>query len=170
MGAVPTALNMPNISSFLSREASRHRSILMSSWHLYPLSDSLSPGPPGLFLDSKSRVSNVPWGLFFGFRPLSEELHIRSAATSLDRAWDRASPWMEAIMSNPRAAAIEIGAVIAILVAMALVKQRMPVTQPLNREQPLLSATESQRLSDRQQVNRYFLQNWRNRPTRPNFD
>jgi hypothetical protein len=77
---------------------------------------------------------------------------------------------MEAIMSNPRAAAIEIGAVIAILVAMALVKQRMPVTQPLNREQPLLSATESQRLSDRQQVNRYFLQNWRDRPTRPNFD
>jgi hypothetical protein len=75
---------------------------------------------------------------------------------------------MEAIMSNPRAAAIEIGAVIAILVAMALVKQRMPVTQPLNREQPLLSATES--LSDRQQVNRYFLQNWRDRPTRPNFD
>jgi hypothetical protein len=77
---------------------------------------------------------------------------------------------MEAIMSNPGAAAIEIGAMIAILVAMVLAKQRMPVTQPLNREQPLLSATESQRLSDRQQVNRYFLQNWRDRPTRPYFD
>ena len=70
-------------------------------------------------------------------------------------------------MSNPRAAAIEIGAVTAILAGMAIAKQRMPVTQPLNREQPLLSATESQRLSDRQQVNRY---NWRDRPTRPNFD
>jgi hypothetical protein len=77
---------------------------------------------------------------------------------------------MEAIMSNHGAAAIEIGTVIAILAGMAIAKQRMPVTQPLNREQPLLSATESQRLSDRQQVNRYFLQNWRDRPTRPNFE
>jgi hypothetical protein len=81
-----------------------------------------------------------------------------------------ASPWMEAIVSNRGAAAIEIGTVIAILAGMAVANQRMPVTQPLNREQPLLSATESQRLSDRQQVNRYFLQNWRDRQTRPNFD
>ena len=73
-------------------------------------------------------------------------------------------------MSNHGAAAIEIGTVIAILAAMAIAKQRMPVSQPNNREQPLLSATESQRLSDRQQINRYFLQNWRDRPTRPNFD
>jgi hypothetical protein len=108
--------------------------------------------------------------LFFGFRPLSEELHIRSAATSLASEPEIRIAVDGGVMSNPRAAAIEIGAVIAILVAMALVKQRMPVTQPLNREQPLLSATESQRLSDRQQVNRYFLQNWRDRPTRPNFD
>jgi hypothetical protein len=77
---------------------------------------------------------------------------------------------MEAIMSNHGAAAIEIGTVIAILAGMAIAKQRLPVTQPLNREQPLLSTAESQRLSDRQQVNRYFLQNWRDRPTRPNFD
>jgi hypothetical protein len=76
---------------------------------------------------------------------------------------------MEAIMSN-HGAAIEIGTVIAILAGMAIAKQRLPVTQPLNREQPLLSAAESQRLSDRQQVNRYFLQNWRDRPARPNFD
>ena len=73
-------------------------------------------------------------------------------------------------MSNHGAAAIEIGTVIAILAGMAIAKQRMPVAQSLSREQPLLSATESQRLSDRQQVNRYFLQNWRDRPTRPNFD
>jgi hypothetical protein len=77
---------------------------------------------------------------------------------------------MEAIMSNHGAAAIEIGTVIAILAGMAIAKQRLPVTQPPNREQPLLSTTESQRLSDRQQVNRYFLQNWRDRPTRPNFN
>jgi hypothetical protein len=31
------------------------------------------------------------------------------------------------------------------------------------------SATELRRQSDRQQLNRYFLQNWRDRPTRPNF-
>ena len=77
-------------------------------------------------------------------------------------------------MSNRGAAAIELGAVIALLVGIAIAKRALdasaPVTQPLNREQPLLSATESQRLSDRQQVNRYFLQNWRDRPTRPNFD
>ena len=73
-------------------------------------------------------------------------------------------------MSNHGAAAIEIGTVIAILAGMAIAKQRLPVTQPLNREQPLLSTAASQRLSDRQQVNRYFLQNWRDRPTRPNFD
>ena len=73
-------------------------------------------------------------------------------------------------MSNHGAAAIEIGTVIASLAGMAIAKQRLPVTQPLNREQPLLSTAESQRLSDRQQVNRYFLQNWRDRPTRPNFD
>jgi hypothetical protein len=75
-----------------------------------------------------------------------------------------------AIMSNHGAAAIEIGTVIAILAGMAIAKHRMPVAQSLSREQPLLSATESQRLSDRQQVNRYFLQNWRDRPTRPNVE
>ena len=73
-------------------------------------------------------------------------------------------------MSNHGAAAIEIGTVIAILAGLAIAKQRLPVTQPLNQAQPLLSATEPQRLGDRQQVNRYFLQNWRDRPTRPNFD
>jgi hypothetical protein len=44
------------------------------------------------------------------------------------------------------------------------------VTQPLNREQPLSSTTEARRLSERQQLNKYFLQNWRDRPTRPNLD
>ena len=73
-------------------------------------------------------------------------------------------------MSNHVAAAIEIGTVIAVLAGMAIAKHRMPITQPLNREQPLLSATEPQRLSDHQHVNRYFLQNWRDRPTRPNFN
>jgi hypothetical protein len=77
-------------------------------------------------------------------------------------------------MSNRRgAAAIEVGAVIAVLVAMAIAKRahdaRAPVTQPLNRDQLLLSATEAP-LSDRQQLNKYFLQNWRARPTRPNLD
>jgi hypothetical protein len=75
---------------------------------------------------------------------------------------------MEAIMSNHGATAIEIGTVIAILAGMAIAKQRVSVTQPLNQEQPLLSARESRQLSDREQGNRYFLQNWRDRPTRPN--
>jgi hypothetical protein len=44
-----------------------------------------------------------------------------------------------------------------------------PITQTLAR-QPMPSATELQRQSDRQQLNRYFLQNWRDRPTRPNFN
>jgi hypothetical protein len=44
------------------------------------------------------------------------------------------------------------------------------VTQPLNREQPLSSTTEAGRLSERQQLNKYFLQNWRDRPTRLNLD
>ena len=78
-------------------------------------------------------------------------------------------------MSNRRgAAAIEFGAVIAVLVAMAIAKRahdaRAPVTQPLNREQLLLSATEARQVSDRQQLNKYFLQNSRARPTRPNLD
>ena len=33
------------------------------------------------------------------------------------------------------------------------------VTQTLNREQPWFSATEAQRLRDRQQLNKHFLQN-----------
>jgi len=45
----------------------------------------------------------------------------------------------------------------------------VPVTQPLAL-QSMPSVTEAQRLSDRQQLNRYFLQDWRDRPTRPNFD
>jgi hypothetical protein len=44
------------------------------------------------------------------------------------------------------------------------------VTQPLNREQPLGSTAEARRLSERQQLNKYFLQNWRDRPTRPTLD
>jgi len=43
-----------------------------------------------------------------------------------------------------------------------------PVIQPL-AQQPMPSATQGQRESDRQQLNRYFLQNWRDRPTRPNL-
>ena len=43
-----------------------------------------------------------------------------------------------------------------------------PVAQTLAR-QPMPSATELQRQSDRQ-LNRYFLQNWRDRSTRPNFN
>ena len=44
-----------------------------------------------------------------------------------------------------------------------------PVAQTLAR-QPMPSATELQGQSDRQQLNRYFLQNWRDRPTRPNLN
>jgi hypothetical protein len=60
-------------------------------------------------------------------------LHIRSAALSLALSASE-SPWMEAIMSNHAAAAIEIGTVIAVWAGMPIAKQRVPVTQPLNRE------------------------------------
>jgi hypothetical protein len=78
-------------------------------------------------------------------------------------------------MSNRGTAVVELGAVIALFVGMVIAKRahdgaRAPVTLPLNREQPLLSATEARRLSDRQQLNKYFLQNWRDRPARPNLD
>ena len=78
-------------------------------------------------------------------------------------------------MSNRGTAAIELGAVIALFVGLAIAKSaydgaRAPVTQPLSRAQSLLSATEVRRLSDLQQLNKYFLQNWRDRPTRPNLD
>jgi hypothetical protein len=81
----------------------------------------------------------------------------------------------EATMSNRGTAAIELGAVIALFVGLAIAKSaydgaRAPVTQPLSRAQSLLSATEVRRLSDLQQLNKYFLQNWRERPTRPNLD
>src|SRR5262245_6394497 len=51
---------------------------------------------------------------FLEFCP-RDELHIRSAATSLASEPRIAPLWMEAIMSNHGAAAIEIGTVIAIL-------------------------------------------------------
>jgi hypothetical protein len=68
-------------------------------------------------------------------------------------------------MSNRGSAAIELGAVIAVFVGLAIVKSaydggRAPVTQPLSRAQSLLSSTE---VSDLQQLNKYFLQNWRSR-------
>jgi hypothetical protein len=56
------------------------------------------------------------WALFFGFRPLSEELHIRSAATSLASEPEIASPWMEAIMliRAQRTGIVGIAVVVAI--------------------------------------------------------
>ena len=65
-------------------------------------------------------------------------------------------------MSNRGSAAIELGAVIAVFVGLAIVKSaydggRAPVTQPLSRAQ---SPTE---VSDLQQLNKYFLQNWQSR-------
>ena len=79
-------------------------------------------------------------------------------------------------MSNRGIAAIELGAVIALFVGLAIAKiaydgaARAPVTQPLARAQSLLSATEVRLLRDRQQLNKYFLQNSRDRPGRPNLD
>jgi hypothetical protein len=74
---------------------------------------------------------------------------------------------------NDRVIALLLGAAIACVIFWVTAAAVEPgaVTQPLmNREQPLISATEARRLSDRQQLNRYFLQNWRDRPTRPNFN
>ena len=101
---------------------------------------------------------------------LCDALHIGG-----DRIETRVVSGWEAIMSNRGTAAVELGAVIALLVGMAIAKRahdaRAPVTQPLNREQPLLSsATEARLLRDRQQLNKYFLQNSRDRPARLNLD
>ena len=78
-------------------------------------------------------------------------------------------------MWNCNAAAVELGVVIALFVGLAVAKlanddASAPVTQPLNRAQLLLSATEARRLSDHRELNKYFLQNWRDRPTRSNLD
>ena len=78
-------------------------------------------------------------------------------------------------MSNRGTAAIELGAVIALFVGLAIANSaddggRARVSQPLSRAQSVRSATEVRRLSDLQQLNKYFLQNWRDRPTRPNLD
>jgi hypothetical protein len=64
---------------------------------------------------------------------------------------------MEAIMSIIGAGiAVFLGAAGACVIVCA--SRRAPVTQTLNREQPWFSGTEAQRLSDRQQLNKYFLQ------------
>ena len=66
-----------------------------------------------------------------------------------------------------------VGVAIAVVIVreiFATVGPAVAVTQPLNRSQILLSATEARRLSDRQQLNKFFLQNWRDRPTKPNLD
>jgi len=120
-----------------------------------------------------SREAGTDWALFFGFRPLSEELHIRSAATSLASEPEIASPLMEAIMSiTGTAIAVFLGAagicVIVCVIHGHAAVDPAPVIQPL-AQQPMPSATQGQRESDRQQLNRYFLQNWRDRPTRPNL-
>ena len=59
-------------------------------------------------------------------------------------------------------------AVVVLVIAIAGVSliRRVATVEPA---QPL-SSTEARRLSERQQLNKYFLQNWRDRPTRPNLD
>ena len=78
-------------------------------------------------------------------------------------------------MSNIGTIALFVGVAIAGVIVWEIhraprVKLAAATTQPLSREQPLLSVTEVRRLSDRQQLNKYFLQNWRDRPTRPYLD
>ena len=78
-------------------------------------------------------------------------------------------------MSNIGTIALFLGVAIAGVIVWEIrraprVELASAVTQPRNREQPLLSVTEAHRLSDRQQLNKYFLQNWRDRPTRPHLD
>jgi len=78
-------------------------------------------------------------------------------------------------MSNIGTIALFVGVAIAGVIVWEIrraprVELAAALTQPLNREQPLLSVTEAHRMSDRQQLNKYFLQNWRDRPTRPYLD
>ena len=76
-------------------------------------------------------------------------------------------------MSNMGTIALFVGVAIAGVIVWEIrrapprVELAAALTQPLNREQPLLSVTEAHRMSDRQQPNKYFLQNWRDRSTRP---
>ena len=77
-------------------------------------------------------------------------------------------------MSNIGTIALFLGVAIAGVIVWEIRRasrvELAATTQPLNREQPLLSVTEVRRLSDRQQLNKYFLQNWRDRPTRSHLD
>ena len=78
-------------------------------------------------------------------------------------------------MSNIGTIALFLGVAIAGVIVWEIrraprVELAAATTQPLSREQPLRSVTEVRRLSDRQQLNKYFLQNWRDRPTRPYLD
>jgi hypothetical protein len=60
-------------------------------------------------------------------------------------------------------------AVVVLVIAITGVSviRRVATVEPA---QPLSSTTEARRLSERQQLNKYFLQNWRDRPMRPNLD
>jgi hypothetical protein len=85
------------------------------------------------------RPASRPWpaqggrerALFFGFRPLSEALHIRSAATSLASEPEIASPWMEAIMliKAQRTGIVGIAVVVAIGLIWSVVRSAA-VIQP----------------------------------------
>jgi hypothetical protein len=105
---------------------------------------------------------------------LCDVLHIRTAATSLASEPEIASLWIGAIMSIiGTGIAVFLGAAGVCVIVCAIqghaAVEPAPVTR-LSPRQPMPSATELQRQSDRQQLNRYFLQNWRDRPTRPNFN
>jgi hypothetical protein len=84
-------------------------------------------------------VRRVPsgWALFFGFRPLSEALHIRSAATSLASEPEIASPWVEAIMliKAQRTGIVGIAVVVAIglIWSVAVMSKWVPVASAETR-------------------------------------
>jgi hypothetical protein len=114
--------------------------------------------------------SGVPAGLYFW---------IPSPTACCVTCFTLAVPhWAQAPIVDGRGHMSLVIAVIVLVIAIAGVSVIRRVatvepawgTQPLNREQPLMSATEARRLNDRQQLNKYFLQNWRDRPTRPNLD
>ena len=74
-------------------------------------------------------------------------------------------------MSNIGTIGLFVGVAIAGVIVWEIRRApRVELASAVTQPRSLLSVTEAHRLSDRQQLNKYFLQNWRDRPTRPHLD
>jgi hypothetical protein len=67
---------------------------------------------------------------------------------------------MEAIMQNS-ATQLGIGALIALAIVSVSAATAAEQTLLVNRDEPFVSETDGSRVSDREQLRRYFLEDWR---------